>query len=144
MFSTRARYSKDEWRHLQESLDRIYDDFTSKVAAGRGLDRERVHEIARGRVWTGADARDRGLVDEFGGLRRALELTRERAGLPYDTPVRPFPHVPLIRRLRRPTSSEDPAAAAATTALPGSLGELAAAMGLAPGASLLMPPLALV
>jgi protease IV len=143
MFSARARYSEDEWQRLQESLDRIYDDFTTKVAAGRGLDRERVHEIARGRVWTGADALDRGLVDELGGLRRAAQLARERAGLPYDTPVRPFPHVPLIRRLRRPTSSEDPAAAAASSALPGSLGELAAAMGLVPGASLLMPPLAL-
>ena len=144
MFSARARYSEDEWQHLQESLDRIYDDFTSKVADGRGLDRERVHEIARGRVWTGADARDLGLVDELGDLRRAAQLTRERAGLPYDTPVRPFPHVPLIRRLRRPSSSEDPAAAAAVTTLPGSLGELAAAVGLEPGASLLMPPLALL
>jgi len=144
MFSARARYSEEEWQHLQESLDRVYDDFTSKVAAGRGLDRERVHEIARGRVWTGADARDLGLVDELGGLRRAAQLTRERAGLPYDTPVRPFPHVPLIRRLRKATSSEDPAAAAAVSALPGSLGELAAAVGLPPGASLLMPPLALL
>jgi protease-4 len=141
--SARARYSDDEWERLQESLDRIYDDFTSKVAAGRGLDRERVHEIARGRVWTGADAQDRGLVDELGGLRRAAQLVRERAGLPYDTPVRPFPQVPLIRRLRRPTSSEDPASAAVSV-LPGSLAELAAAVGLAPGASLLMPPLALV
>src|SRR4051794_6605940 len=143
MFSARARYSEDEWQRLQESLDRIYDDFTAKVADGRALDRERVHDIARGRVWTGADARDRGLVDELGGLRRAVELARERAGLPYDTPVRPFPHVPLIRRLRRPTSSEDPAAAAAVGLLPPWSGGLAAALGLTPGASLLMPSLEL-
>ena len=118
MFSARARYTDDEWQRLQESLDRIYDDFTAKVAAGRRPDRDRVHEIARGRVWTGADALERGLVDELGGLRRAAELVRERAGLPYDAPVRPFPHVPLVRRLRRPTSSEDPAAAAAVGLLP--------------------------
>jgi protease-4 len=143
MFSARARYSDDEWQRLQESLDRIYDDFTAKVAAGRGLDRGRVHEIARGRVWTGADALERGLVDELGGLRRAAELVRERAGLPYDAPVRPFPHVPLVRRLRRPTSSEDPAAAAAVGLLPPWSGGLAAALGLTPGASLLMPSLEL-
>ena len=145
MFSARARYSEDEWHRLQESLDRIYDDFTAKVATGRRLDREQVHEIARGRVWTGADARDRGLVDELGGLRRAAELARERARLPYDAPVRPFPHVPLVRRLRRPTSSEDPAAAAVATvgAVPGSLGELAASLGLTAASCLLMPPVEL-
>jgi protease-4 len=143
MSSLRARYSDEEWQRLQESLDRIYDDFTAKVAAGRGLDRERVHEIARGRVWTGADALDRGLVDELGGLRRAAELARERAGLPYDAPVRPFPHIPLRRRVRRPTSSAEPGAAAAGGVAAWPLPDLATALGLAPAASLLMPALEL-
>jgi protease-4 len=156
MFSAFSRYTDEEWERLQESLDRIYADFTGKVADGRGLDREHVHEIARGRVWTGSDALERGLVDELGGLRRAAELARERAGLPPDADVRPYPHVPLLRRLRRPKSSAEPGAAAAgagpvprdlldgllaepSAALP----ELVRALGLTPGAALLMPPIVL-
>ena len=157
MASVRARYSEDEWQRLQETLDRIYDDFTGKVALARGLDRDRVHEVARGRLWTGADARDRGLVDELGGLRRAAELARERAGLPYDAQLRPFPHVPLLGRLRRPKSSEDPGGVAAGAppggaagvltelldGTAGSVGELLEALGQGPGALLLMPPVVL-
>jgi protease-4 len=117
MFSTLSRYTEEEWQRLQESLDRVYDDFTGKVAEGRGLDRERVHEVARGRVWSGSDALGRGLVDELGGLRRAAELAREKAGLPPDADVRPYPHVPLLRRLRRPKSSADAGGAAASAGL---------------------------
>ena len=73
---------------------------------------ERVHELARGRVWTGADAHERGLVDELGGLHRAAELARERAGLPDDAPLRRWPQTSPLDRLSPPRSSEDPAAAA--------------------------------
>ncbi|MGZ4603242.1 MAG: S49 family peptidase [Kineosporiaceae bacterium] len=146
MSSVRARYSDGEWQRLQESLDRIYDDFTSKVALSRRLERDHVHEVARGRVWTGVDARDRGLVDELGGLRRAAEIARERAGLPFDAELRPFPHVPLLAQLRRPKSSEDPSGVADTPLLggtSGSLADLLGALGLSPAAFLLMPPIAL-
>jgi protease-4 len=108
-------------------------------------------------VWTGSDALERGLVDELGGLRRAAELARERAGLPSDAEVRPYPHVPLVRQLRRPKSSAEPGGAAASAAgllppelvdglvagMSGSLAELLDALGLTPGAALLMPPIAL-
>ena len=67
---------------------------------------ERVHELARGRVWTGADARANGLVDELGGLEDAAAIARRRAGLPSRAPLRVFPRVSPIDRLRPAASSE--------------------------------------
>ncbi|MGH9230372.1 MAG: signal peptide peptidase SppA [Acidimicrobiales bacterium] len=115
MFSPLHAFTDEEWERLNAWLDRIYDDFTAKVADGRGLSGERVHEIARGRVWTGADAKERGLVDELGGLRVALDAARQRAGLPPsdELDARVFPRLPLATRLRPAQSSEDPAAAGA-------------------------------
>ena len=132
-------------RLMIRARDRIYADFVGKVALGRGMTSEQVDEVARGRVWTGADALRRGLVDELGGLRRAAEVARSRAGLPADAPLRPYPHVPLVRQLRRPRSSEDLGAVTGTAvvALPevgtGTAG-LLAALGIGPGTELLMPP----
>ena len=146
MSSLRTRYTDEEWGHLQDTLDRIYADFVGKVAAGRGMTLEQVDEVARGRVWTGSDALQRGLVDELGGLRRALDVARDRAGLAADVPVRTFPHASLVRQLRRPQSSEDQGAAA-QAALPGlptlrtGVDDLLGALG--GGAELLMPPLRL-
>src|SRR6185369_14797402 len=53
MFGTTHPYSEDEWALVNRWLDHIYADFTGKVAKGRGMTAERVHELARGRVWTG-------------------------------------------------------------------------------------------
>ena len=115
MFSPFQEFSEEEWERLNAWLDRIYEDFTTKVAGGRGLSADRVHQIARGRVWTGADAKERGLVDELGGLGAAMEVARERAGLPPSAQpeLRTYPRVPLVARLRTAQSSEDPAAATA-------------------------------
>ena len=68
IFTTTRPFSDEEWARLNAWLDRIYADFTSKVADGRGLSIDQVHEVARGRVWTGADAAANGLVDHLGGL----------------------------------------------------------------------------
>jgi protease-4 len=66
-----------------------WDEFVPKVAQGRKFPSvEAVHEVAQGRVWTGAQARERGLVDEFGGLDRAVEVAKELAGIPADKGVR--------------------------------------------------------
>ena len=74
------------------------------------MTRERVHELARGRVWTGADALANGLVDELGGLDRAAAVARRRAGLPAGRAAARLPAaVRPIDRLRPPTSSEPPA-----------------------------------
>jgi protease-4 len=67
------------------------------VAVGRKLDLTRVDAIARGRVWTGAQAKARGLVDEHGGLLDALELARRRVGLTPDEPV-DLVMLPQVRR----------------------------------------------
>jgi protease IV len=121
MFSPLQPFSDDEWERLNVWLDRIYDDFVAKVAEGRQLPATQAHEIARGRVWTGADAKERGLVDELGGLHAAVALARERAGLPpTDEPeVQSYPRVPLLARMRPAASSDDQAAANARLHLDG-------------------------
>jgi protease-4 len=139
MFSATKDFSDSEWERINASLDKIYDDFTAKVAEGRDLSRERVHELARGRVWTGADARDRGLVDELGGIDMALDLARKKAGLPADAPVRSYPHTSPLERLRPPESSEDRTAASARFDGWGSLGGLAARLGLPSAGPLTLP-----
>ncbi|MEO3825035.1 signal peptide peptidase SppA [Actinomadura sp. B10D3] len=139
MFSATKDFSDSEWERVNASLDRIYDDFTAKVAEGRTLSRERVHELARGRVWTGADAKDRGLVDELGGVDLALEIARKKAGLATDAPVRVYPHTSPLERLRPPESSEDRAAASARFDAWGSLSGLAARLGLPSAGPLTLP-----
>lgn len=58
--------------------------FVGDVAEGRGMDKNAVHEIAKGRVWTGNQALERGLIDELGGLQDAIEATKTIAGLTHD------------------------------------------------------------
>jgi len=70
------------------SMDRIYGDFITLVARGRDLTPARVGEIARGRVWTGAQALELGLVDELGGMNEAIAKAKELAGIDADTSVR--------------------------------------------------------
>ncbi len=116
MFSTSRPFSSEEWQVVDAWLDRIYADFLGKVAAGRGLSAERVHELARGRVWTGADAHDRHLVDELGGVEEAADIARRRSGLPATAPVIPFPRIGPLDRIRPPSNSEDRRAAASLAA----------------------------
>jgi protease IV len=93
MWSTFNDYTPREWQRVQALLDRIYLDFTTKAAEGRGLPRDSIHAVAKGRIWTGADAQRLGLVDELGGFHVALRLAREAAGLEPDAPIhlRVFP-----------------------------------------------------
>jgi protease-4 len=98
MYSLRRGFTDDERTRLSGMLDRVYRDFVQKVADGRGMDYDAVHAIARGRIWSGADAAGNGLVDELGGLRDAADVARQRAGLPSDAPVRPAVHIPPLER----------------------------------------------
>jgi protease-4 len=66
---------------MQKMIDRIYDDFVTKVASGRKLTKEQVDSIAQGRVWAGVDAKRIGLVDEFGGLKEAIAIAAKKANL---------------------------------------------------------------
>jgi len=141
MFTTTRPFSKEEWLKINSWLDRIYADFTGKVASGRKMTQEQVHDVARGRVWTGADAAANGLVDQLGGLEEALGLARERAGLPGTAPVRVYPRGTPLDRLRRPESSEDYASAGASLLAEswGPVWRLAASAGLPPFGPLILP-----
>jgi protease-4 len=70
-----------ELAQLNQVVGELYGNFTAKVAEGRKLDAAQAEEVARGRVWSGVAARARGLIDELGGLERAVEIAREKAGL---------------------------------------------------------------
>lgn len=74
----------DEKRSIQLSVDRIYDNFISKVADGRGITKAQVDSIGQGRVWTGSDAIEIGLVDELGSLQNAIDYAAEKAEIATD------------------------------------------------------------
>jgi protease-4 len=141
MFTASRPFREDEWAKINSWLDRIYADFTGKVAAGRGLTQQQVHDVARGRVWTGADATGIGLVDSLGGLDAALEVARRRAALPDSAPVRIYPRSHPLDRVRPPASSEErPAARTRLFAEAwGPVAQLAADAGLPSYGPLLLP-----
>jgi protease IV len=72
---------------IRTGMQSVYDLFISRVADGRKLSREKVEEIAQGRIWSGKQGLDRGLVDELGGVVDAIHKARKMAGLPDDAPV---------------------------------------------------------
>jgi protease-4 len=80
-------FTDSEREKLRAQIRDFYDGFIQKVAASRKMPVERVDQLARGRVWTGAQARERGLVDALGGLDRAIALAKERAGISPETEV---------------------------------------------------------
>ncbi|MFC1553703.1 signal peptide peptidase SppA [candidate division KSB1 bacterium] len=87
VWSTTHDYTPEQWDKLQQWLDNVYEDFTGKVAAGRGMSLEKVLEVAKGRIWTGEDALEHGLVDELGGFSTALDLIRDELSLEEDAPL---------------------------------------------------------
>ncbi|HLM80025.1 MAG TPA: signal peptide peptidase SppA [Terriglobales bacterium] len=88
MFTGTHDYTPAEWGRFQAWLDRVYVDFTNKVADGRKLPKEKVLEIAKGRIWSGQDAKNLGLVDELGGYDTALKLAKNAAGVPEGEDVK--------------------------------------------------------
>jgi len=111
MYSLRQGFTDDERERLAAMLDRVYDEFVQKVADGRGMSTADVDVVARGRIWSGADAATNGLVDKLGGLRAAADIARQRAGLREEAPSvppctsRPWPgwegRSPATTRARR-------------------------------------------
>ena len=87
-----APYSDDARARLQQQIDAIYETFQDKAAQGRSMTRDAVHAVAQGRVWTGRQAKDLGLVDELGGLARAVTVAKERAGIGADVEVTLVPY----------------------------------------------------
>jgi len=88
MFTGTHPYTAHGRERFDAWLDRVYEDFTTKVSEGRDLPLERVREIAKGRIWTGADAFEIGLVDRLGGVHEAMEVAREELGLGPDDEIR--------------------------------------------------------
>jgi protease-4 len=85
--SPARQYNPDELKKLNEQLQAFYDQFVEKVAASRRSTPERIDALAQGRVWTGRQARERGLVDELGGLDEAIALAKQRANIPAESDV---------------------------------------------------------
>lgn len=101
-------YSESERDRLEAGLEVIYEGFKSRVAAGRSMSADEVEEVAKGRVWTGERAAGLGLVDEMGGLDRAIDLAKELSDIPADASVglRLFPRSRTIPWPARKPSSE--------------------------------------
>jgi protease-4 len=80
-------FTVEQREKLMTYMQSFYDGFVRKAAASRHRTPEQIHAVAQGRVWTGRQAREQGLVDELGGLDRAVAIAKERAGIPADEQV---------------------------------------------------------
>ena len=122
-------FTPEQHAHREAEADLLYSDFVERVAEGRDLTIEAVDVVARGRIWTGADALERGLVDELGGFRTAVRRAKVLAGLDEDTEVRlvSYPGSSLLD-LVRPRASSQPAAASLPEAVGALLGRSVAAI----------------
>jgi len=123
-WSVDAPFTDEQHALVEAEADLFYTDFVRRVADGRNLSVEEVEAVARGRVWTGADAAERGLVDELGGLRSAIRRAKVLAGVDPDdkVTVKNLPGASL-RDMLRPKPSSQPAAAS----LPDAVGALVVA-----------------
>ncbi|MEV0289094.1 signal peptide peptidase SppA [Kribbella sp. NPDC050820] len=140
MYSAQEEFTDEQWARLEETLDRIYKDFVAKAAQDRGLPEQQLEGLARGRVWTGADAHSRKLVDELGGFQHALTVACNRAGLDRDNiGLATVPHRNLLDHLRAPTTTDDLAVRAQALTLDGLATGIYSALGLPPEGLLRMP-----
>jgi protease-4 len=87
MFSSSKPFDDTEFAAFDKMIGDIYAQFTNKVAVGRAMEQEEVEQVARGRVWSGTDARERKLVDQLGGFSDALDRARVEAGIAPGTRV---------------------------------------------------------
>jgi protease IV len=89
LFRETEKFTPEERERFEAMLKHAYfDEFVKKAGQGRGRDPEYIHSVGEGRVWTGAQAKEKGLVDELGGLDRAVEIAKDLAGIPADKGVR--------------------------------------------------------
>ncbi len=128
-WSINKPFTDEQHAHVEAEADLFYTDFIERVAQGRKLSVEAVDAVARGRVWTGADALEKGLVDELGGLRTAINRAKVLAGHDEDDDVRivSYPGSSFLDFLR-PKPSSQPAAASLPEAVAGLLGRSVAEM----------------
>jgi len=104
MFRETEKFSDDERKKFEDWIkETYYNDFVPKVAKGRKKDPQFIDSVGQGRVWTGSQAKDRSLVDEFGGLDRAIEVAKQLAHIPANKGVErvimPYPQTFLQQLL---------------------------------------------
>ena len=101
-------FSSAERAKVQVQLDAVYETFVRKAAEGRAMTRERIHAVAQGRVWTGRQGQQMGLVDELGSLDHAVEIAKQYADIEPEMGVELVIYPPargLLETLRRPLAS---------------------------------------
>jgi len=91
MYTFTRPLTEEEKRYFQQDVEEIYETFTAKAAAGRGISQDEIKKVASGRVWSGTQARERGLVDILGGFDDAVKIAAEKAGVAEDYKVRFYP-----------------------------------------------------
>ena len=137
MFTGNRQFTEEQWAILNAWLDDVYADFTGKAAADRGMALDVLEPLARGRVWTGADAKERRLVDHLGGREVAVERAAALAGVDRDAvAVKPVPLLGLLERLRPAQSSEQLGGLSAGTpslGVAGLLADISSALGVESG-----------
>lgn len=97
--SFQSDYSPAQKEKMKKDIDYVYDFFKKRVAQGRGLLEEKVEEFAQGRVWTGSQAKEKGLVDELGGIHEAFEVTKKMLKLEKDEQVDLYVYSPRIKMI---------------------------------------------
>ena len=89
IFRATEKWTPEERAKMEEGANNIYfNNFLPKVAKGRNMDAENANLLGQGRVWTGTQAKANGLIDEFGGLEKAIDIAKQLANLPADKDVR--------------------------------------------------------
>ncbi|MGB2692403.1 MAG: signal peptide peptidase SppA [Thermodesulfobacteriota bacterium] len=84
MYSPGKGFSKDEEKKLLEIMEFYYERFVGRVSISRKMEFEKAEEVSRGRVWTGKQAKDLGLIDEVGGINTAVQIAKDQAGITDD------------------------------------------------------------
>jgi protease-4 len=87
IYSPARPFTPEERANVLASMQTFYDEFVERVAAARHTTPEKIDAVAQGRVWTGAQAREHGLVDRLGGLDTAVAMAKQRAGIPLEEEV---------------------------------------------------------
>lgn len=123
-WSVNAPFTPEQHALVEAEADLFYADFVERVAAARKMTVASVDAVARGRVWTGEDALERGLVDELGGMRTAVRRAKAHAGLDEDAEVRLVGYPGSSwRDYLQPKASSQPAAASLPEAVAGLVGQ---------------------
>ena len=103
IFDESRKWTPEERAKMEDQANKVYyGDFVPKVAKGRNKTDEEVNTLGQGRVWTGTQAKQNGLIDEFGGLEKAIEIAKDLAKLPADKDVREtLRYTEIFNRMKR-------------------------------------------